>query len=294
MFLFLKKKLYIFRLVSEKKKFLAPAGTSKQAAIEPMSVTVLPSGKDEIEIGPTDSRLLLEVSTYSNRSIERTSLEILEYMNDVTTRRIGFHGSDEIGRTSVLKALINNPKIRDLFDVVIWVTVSRNWSTRKVQDEVLRQLPLSSEDFKTDFEIAGKLLRVLGSQCFLLILDDVWEPIDLNAVGIPDPASKKGCTIIFSTRFQNVCHIMGADKEVQMEGLLPEEAWKLFQEQVGGIIESPNIQQFARAIVQKCHGFPLLIIVTGRALAKENDALAWMHASKKFSRCSAHGIYGYC
>ena len=101
-----------------------------------MSVTVLPSGKDEIEIAPTNSQLLLEVSTYSNRSIERTSLEILGYMNDVTARRIGFHGSDEIGRTSVLKALISNPKIKDLFDVVIWVTVARNWSTRKVQDIV--------------------------------------------------------------------------------------------------------------------------------------------------------------
>ena len=102
-----------------------------------MSVTVLPSLKDEIEIAPTNSQLLLEVSTYSNRSIERTSLEILEYMNDVTARRIGFHGSDEIGRTSVLKPLINSPKIKVLFDVVICVTVSRNWSTRKVQDEVL-------------------------------------------------------------------------------------------------------------------------------------------------------------
>ena len=128
----------------------------------------------------------------------------------------------------------------------------------------------------------------------MLILDDVWEPIDLNVVGIPDPALKKGYKMILSTRFQNVCHVMGADREVQMEGLLPEEAWKLFQKLVGEIIDSPNIQQFARAIAQKCHGLPLLIIVTGRALAKENDALAWMHASKKFSRCSAHGIYGYC
>ena len=127
-----------------------------------------------------------------------------------------------------------------------------------------------------------------------MILDDVWEPIDLNVVGIPDPALKKGYKMILSTRFQNVCHVISADREVQMEGLLPEEAWKLFQKLVGEIIDSPNIQQFARAIAQKCHGLPLLIIVTGRALAKENDALAWMHASKKFSRCSAHRIYGYC
>ena len=36
-------------------------------------------------------------------------------------------------------------------------------------------------------------------------------------------------------------------------------------------------------MVQKCGGLPLLIIVTGRAMAKENDALRWMHASREFS-----------
>ena len=187
-----------------------------------MSVKMLPSGKGEIQIAPTDGQLLVEVSKYSNRSIERTLLRILRYMNDVTAQRIGVHGSGGIGKTSVLKALI--PKIKNLFDVVIWVTVTRNWTIRKVQDEVLRQLSLSSKDVQTDFEIAGKLLQVLKSQRFLLLLDDVWEPIDLNAVGIPDPALENGCKIILSTRFLDVCHIMAADREVQMEGLLPEEA----------------------------------------------------------------------
>ncbi|KAK7824605.1 putative disease resistance protein [Quercus suber] len=242
-----------------------------------MSVKMLPSGKGEIQIVPTDGQLLVEVSKYSKRPIERTLLRILRYMNDVTARRIGVHGSGGIGKTSVLKALI--PK---------------NWTIRKVQDEVLRQLSLSSKDVKTDFEIAGKLLQVLKCQRFLLLLDDVWEPIDLNAVGIPDPALENGCKMILSTRFLDVCHIMAADREVQMEGLLPEEAWELFQEQVSSInVDSPDIQPYAQDIVQKCGGLPLLIIVTGRALSKVNDALSWMHASREFSRCSAHGMYGF-
>ena len=155
----LKKKIYIYIYFtwSLKKKFWLLACRYKQTSCSRTNVS-------DHAIAPTDSQLLLEVSTYSSRSIERTSLEILGYMNDVTARRIGFHGSDEIGRTSVLEALISNPKIKDLFDVVIWVTVARNWSTRKVQDEVLRQLPLSSEDFNTDFEIVVKLLQVLRSQ----------------------------------------------------------------------------------------------------------------------------------
>ena len=122
--------IYIFHLVPEKKNF--GSCRYKQTSCSRTNLS-------DHAIAPTDSQLLLEVSTYSSRSLKHTSLEILGYMNDVTARRIGFHGSDEIGRTSVLEALISNPKIKDLFDVVIWVTVARNWSTRKVQDEVLRQ-----------------------------------------------------------------------------------------------------------------------------------------------------------
>ncbi|XP_030948976.1 disease resistance protein At4g27190-like [Quercus lobata] len=279
---------------------VSTSDTSKQAAVEPVSVTVLPSGKDgsqpikkeDIEIAhPTDGQQFLEVSTCPKSSIERTLLRILRYINDATAQRIGVHGSGGIGKTSVLKALINHFKTKDLFDVVIWVTVSRYWSTRKIQDEVLRQLP--PEDLKTDLEIGENLFKALKSRRFLLLLDDVWEQINLDAVGIPNPTLENGSRIILATRSPDVCHIMLADKEVQVERLLPEEAWELFQELVGSIIDSPNIRPYAQDIVQRCGGLPLLIIVTGRALAKENDALCWMHAAREFSRCSAHRIYGF-
>ncbi|KAF3956676.1 hypothetical protein CMV_018218 [Castanea mollissima] len=275
------------------------SGTSKEATVEP--VTVLCSGIDgsqpineeQIEIlRQTDGQQFLE-RTCPKRSIERTLTTILGYMSDVKAQRVGVYGSGGIGKTSVLKALINYPTTKDLFDVVIWVTVSRNWSTRKIQDKVLQQLSLSAGDFKTDFELAEELFQALRSQRFLLLLDDVWEWIDLNAIGIPDPTYENGCRMILATRSPDVCHIMVADRKVQVEGLLLEEAWELFREQVGGIIDSPNIFPYAQAIVKKCHGLPLLIIVTGRALAKENDALNWMRASRNFLWLSAHGIYGF-
>ena len=280
-------------------------GSSEVAVlVEPVTVepvTILrsridgsqPINEEEIEIlRQTDGQQFLE-RTCPKRSIERTLTTILGYMSDVKARRVGVYGSGGIGKTSVLKALINCPTTKDLFDVVIWVTVSRNWSTRKIQDKVLQQLSLSPGDFKTDFELAEELFQALRSQRFLLLLDDVWEWIDLNAVGIPDPTYENGCRMILATRSPDVCHIMVADRKVQVEGLLLEEAWELFREQVGGIIDSPNIFPYAQAIVKKCHGLPLLIIVTGRALAKENDALNWMRASRKFLWLSAHGIYGF-
>uniref|UniRef100_A0A2N9EX77 Uncharacterized protein n=1 Tax=Fagus sylvatica TaxID=28930 RepID=A0A2N9EX77_FAGSY len=170
-------------------------------------------------------------------SMERHTLRILRCMPDVTT--IGVHGIGGIGKTSVLKTVIDFPPIKLLFDVVIWVSVSRNWSTRKIQDQV--------------------------ANGFCLLLDDVWEHISLDLIGIPQPAMENGCKMILSTRSRDVCRIMAADRMVQMERLLPEEAWELFQEQLGWIIDS------------------------GRALAKENDAFAWRLALKEFSH--RNGIY---
>ncbi|XP_030948995.1 disease resistance protein RPS2-like [Quercus lobata] len=253
------------------------SGTSKEATVEP--VTILRSGID------------------GSQPINEEQIEILcqtdgqQFLERTCPKRVGVYGSGGIGKTSVLKALINYPITKDLFDVVIWVTVSRNWSTRKIQEKVLQQLSLSAGDFKTDFELAEELFQALRSQ--RLLLDDVWEWIDLNAIGIPDPTYENGCRMILATRSPDVCHIMVADRKVQVEGLLLEEAWELFREQVGGIIDSPNIFPHAQAIVKKCHGLPLLIIVTGRALAKENDALNWMRASRKFLWLSAHGIFGF-
>ena len=280
---------------------VSTSGTSERAVVEPM--TIPPSRKkmgsrpindEEIEIPcQTDRQQLLGQRRCVMRSIEHTVGRILAYMSNNKSRRIGIHGSGGIGKTSVLKALINYPKTKYLFDVNIWVTVSRNWSIRKIQDEVLRQLSLSPADSKMDSEIAKKLFQALKSQRFLLLLDDVWEQIDLHAIGIPDPTLENGCRMIIATRSVDVCCIMATDIEVQVERLLEEEAWELFREQVGEIIDSPNIQPYARAVVQKCHGLPLLIIVTGRALTKEINALAWRHALKEFSWCSEHGMYGF-
>ncbi|KAL0429158.1 UNVERIFIED_CONTAM: Disease resistance protein [Sesamum radiatum] len=53
---------------------------------------------------------------------------------------------------------------------------------------------------------ASKLhARLMMEKSFLLILDDVWDPIDLDLVGIPAPHVHKGGKLILTTRFSNVC-----------------------------------------------------------------------------------------
>lgn len=223
-----------------------------------------------------------------SRSTERTVLKILQCISGVEAGKIGIHGIGGIGKTTVLKALISYPKTKLIFDMIILVTVSRYWSVRKIQNDILRQLSLYCKDSEADSDVAEKLFHFLNGKKFLLLLDDVWEQINLQEVGIPDPSSENVGKIVVASRTVGACLEMDASKLIEVETVSKKEAWELFYEQVGRVIELPHIQPFAQTIVDGCGGLPLLIIVTGRALTEENNVLVWEHASKQFSKSIAN------
>ncbi|KAJ0028591.1 hypothetical protein Pint_36255 [Pistacia integerrima] len=254
-------------------------GKSNLVAVEPVRSSHL-TIKNEI---PVEDQFLREPVLYAKKSIKTTVRKIFSHINNVRTTQIAVIGTGGIGKTTVLKALINFPNTKHVFDLVILVTVSRYWSTRKVQNEVLRQLSLCREYSETDYQVAEKLLKVLKGKKFLLLLDDVWEQIDLEAVGIPGPSLENGCKIVIASRKIDACHDMNLFKVVEVKSISWKEARELFYEQVSTSIPLSDIKSFAETIVKGCGGLPLLIIVTGRALGGKNDVSVWKDASKKFS-----------
>ncbi|KAK0607330.1 hypothetical protein LWI29_013421 [Acer saccharum] len=129
------------------------AGPSNTTAVEPAPAS--PFRKKD-EIPP-----VIELSSITEGDVKtstgRTVLKILGYMNDVTAGKVGVHGIGGIGKTSVLEALINHNETKSIFDSIMFVSVSRYWSIRKIQNEVLRQLSLSHEDSETDTQVAESL-----------------------------------------------------------------------------------------------------------------------------------------
>ncbi|XP_071921747.1 disease resistance protein At4g27190-like [Coffea arabica] len=198
--------------------------------------------------------------------------KIIECMQDDKYRRIGIHGKDGIGQTTVLKALFCAPEIKNKFNFLIQVTISRNWSREKIQLEIARQLELTVEGPKSGDELTSKLFHALQSKKYLLILDDVWDNINLEALGVNLESHSR---LVVATRSVHICKIMALDQQIEVSALPWKEAWNLFQEQVGGLIDSPNIRPRVVVIVSECDGLLLMIIVIGRALAKENDVLGW-------------------
>ncbi|KAJ0034890.1 hypothetical protein Pint_26094 [Pistacia integerrima] len=219
-------------------------GRSNLVADEPVRSSHL-TIKNEI---PIKDQLLRESVLYAKKSIKTTVQKIFSHINNVRTTKIAVIGTGGIGKTTVLKALINFLNTEHMFD-----------------------------------EVAERLLKVLKGKKFLLLLDDVWEQIDLEAVGIPGPGSENGCKIVIASRKLDACRDMNFFKVVEVKGISWKEARELFYEQVSESIPLSVIKPFADTIVKGCDGLPLLIIVTGRALGEKNDVSIWKDASKKFS-----------
>ncbi|XP_058202699.1 probable disease resistance protein At4g27220 [Rhododendron vialii] len=228
-----------------------------------------------------DRSLLDAVLKILGRRARSTNLKkstfrrILGHVRKTSGGKVGIYGVDGIGKTTVLKALIGCPEIKSSFDTVIYVSISRYWSRRKLLNDIARQLSLDLLNSETDDEVAEKLLESLQSRKFLLLLDDVFEYIDLEAVGVPSKDMKTGSKIVLAAQEVDVCSIMGVSKAIKIANLSSEEAWALFRDQVGGVVDSTNIQPIAQAIVNECHGIPLNLIATGKALRNVNNAIIW-------------------
>ncbi|XP_022714852.1 probable disease resistance protein At1g12280 [Durio zibethinus] len=193
---------------------------------------------------------------------------------------IGLYGVGGVGKTRLLTEI--NNKIGVLsggFDVVIWVVVSKAFYIGRLQDDIAKRIGLFNGIWseKTPDEKAIDISEILREKKFVLLLDDLWERVDLSKVGIPVPNQENGSKLIFTTRSTEVCGQMGAHKKIQVQCLPEEEAWKLFEEHVGKDVFDchPSIRGLAQEVAKECGGLPLAIITIGRAMACKNTPEEW-------------------
>ncbi|KAJ9671986.1 hypothetical protein PVL29_025572 [Vitis rotundifolia] len=157
---------------------------------------------------------------------------------------INLLNDDGVRRISNLNKQLSDPFLTSYLDIVIWTTVSKKLDLNRVQTQIADRLNMdeSIESF------AIKLHRRLKQQNrFLLILDDVWEGIDLDAWGVPQPEVYTGCKIILTTRFLDVCRQMKTHEAVKMDVLNEGEAWELFSEHAGKVATLEHIKPYAEA-----------------------------------------------
>ncbi|MQL95534.1 hypothetical protein Taro_028202 [Colocasia esculenta] len=198
---------------------------------------------------------------------------------------IGIYGMGGVGKSTLLKRIKHEYTYSTQeFSRVLWAEVTRQVdldelsedpSKKAVDIERLRNgigkdLPRSSSGWTA--ESLKEALRASGR--FLLLLENVWDKLDLEMIGIPNPDVYNRCKIIFTTRSDGVRKDMNA-AGVKLSRLTDEEAFKLFKQHLNNDLLLDTCQNAANIIVRECHGLPLALIVMARVMRNKNFAGDW-------------------
>ncbi|KAJ4915629.1 Disease resistance protein (NBS-LRR class) family [Raphanus sativus] len=222
-----------------------------------------------------------ELPTHPTIVGQETTLErVWNRLLKDTVGIVGLHGMGGVGKTTLLTQINNKfSKTGEGFDIVIWVEVSRNASVRKIQESIAEKLGLVGKEWdeKNEKERALDIHNVLRRKKFVLLLDDIWEKVNLYAVGVPYPSMENGCKVVFTTRSHDVCGRMGVNDPIEVACLDPDKAWDLFKKKVGeNTLEShTEIPKLARQVADRCRGLPLALNVIGETMACKNTVQEW-------------------
>ncbi|KAK8300557.1 hypothetical protein V6Z11_D05G394000 [Gossypium hirsutum] len=197
--------------------------------------------------------------------------------------KIGVWGMGGVGKTTIMKHIHNDILKQHRFERVIWVTISKEFNVMKVQDNIASALKAKEyldkeEDKLRRAAILSEMLKNAGKH--VLILDDVWDKVSLEEVGIPEPSGSTGCKLVLTTRSEHVCKYMGC-KVIKVKPLLEDEALILFLNKVGpNIVQSPTIMPTLKLVVKECAGLPLTIVVVAGTMKGEYNPRILKNALK--------------
>ncbi|KAL5160904.1 putative disease resistance protein [Glycine soja] len=267
---------------------------AKKMAVEGKKITDDCPKSDEIahRVYVTSNDAILSNNDLMDFGSRKSIMEqiMATLVEDPTVKMIGVYGRSGVGKSTLIKAIAKIARDKKLFNVVAFSEITDNPNLKQVQEDIAYPLGLKLEGEGENVR-ADHLRRRLKKEKenTLIILDDLWDRLDLNRLGIPldgdvddkqgpkGPTKEKslgdykGCKILLTSRKQNVL----TDKmEVKLtfcvEELDEKDALKLFRKEAGIHGEMSKSKQ---EIVKKyCSGLPMAIITVGRALRDKSDS----------------------
>ncbi|XP_031267785.1 probable disease resistance protein At4g27220 [Pistacia vera] len=225
-----------------------------------------------------DIRLRLTNKDYEEFESRFSTLNgVLNAVADAEAGIIGVYLMGGIGKTTLVKEVGEQAKKKQLLDEVIFVEVSDKPDTKKIQDELANQLSLK---FEKEAERASKLYaRLKTDKKILVILDNIWEELNLEALGIPCGNDRGGCKVLLTARDLNVLQSMDSVKNFPVGFLTEEEAWSLFKK-MAGIVDQTIIKlnYLPNDVCKECRGLPIIITTVARALRNKRHRSQWEDA----------------
>ncbi|PIA62023.1 hypothetical protein AQUCO_00200186v1 [Aquilegia coerulea] len=220
-------------------------------------------------------------------SREPLTNEIMKALLNDTICLVGVFGMPGIGKTKLMEALSKRVKEEKLFDEVVMVTISENPDVKAIQNNVAMELGMQLEDSENISYRARRLhdrLKQAQDKKILIVLDDLWNELNLKEVGIPKKSASKCYKIVITTRVAHVCRQMETDLDREVPVLSKHDSWTLFRKKVGDVVDSRELETIAREVVNECAGLPLAIVTLAKALRKMTVASVWADTLRRLRK----------
>ncbi|KAH9754244.1 hypothetical protein KPL71_015389 [Citrus sinensis] len=233
---------------------------------------------------PEDIRLIPNKDYEPFESRMFTLRNILSELEDPDVDMLGIYGMGGIGKTMLAEEIARKVKSDKLFDQVVFVEVSQNQDIRKIQGEIADKLGLKFHEESESGRANSLFKRIKAEKKILVILDNIWENLDLRVVGIPHGDGHKGCKVLLTARSLDVLSgKMDSRPNFSIGVLNEEEAWNLFKKMAGDYIEGSEFQSVARDVAKECAGLPVSVVTIARAL-RNKRLFEWKDALEQLRR----------
>ncbi|KAK3001101.1 hypothetical protein RJ639_021544 [Escallonia herrerae] len=183
---------------------------------------------------------------------------------------LGMGGS---GKTTLARNLFHHPAVVHHFDYQTWVCVSQVGNNVREFLKALMKNAMAGDE--TTEEIRHKIFRILKSQRYLIVLDDVWETEWVEKLERFLPKNALGSRVILTTRIEGVALTVNPSPH-NLKLLSLESSWELLSKRVfRGKECPPELKVPGSDIAKKCGGLPLAIVVIAGVLLKIEKTVRW-------------------
>ncbi|KAL7614545.1 hypothetical protein Lser_V15G04892 [Lactuca serriola] len=230
------------------------------------------------------------------QSREKTFTQALKALEpNNTSHMIALCGMGGVGKTTMMQRLKKVAKENRMFNYMVEAVIGEKTDPIAIQQAVADYLRIKLKE-STKPARADKLREWFkansgeGKNKFLIILDDVWQSVDLEDIGLsPFPNQGVDFKVLLTSRDEHVCTMMGVKaNSVINVGLLTEvEAQSLFQQFVE--TSEPELCKIGEVIVRKCCGLPIAIKTMACTLRnKRKDA--WKDALSRIEHYDIRSV----
>ncbi|KAH0658975.1 hypothetical protein KY285_027524 [Solanum tuberosum] len=239
-------------------------------------------------VGPSAQRNFPSIDDAEVVGFEKDAEIIMKKLTGGTKELhvLSIFGMPGLGKTTLAMKVYNNPSIVGHFDVKVWCAVSQSYNRRTLLAEIFKQATNYNSEIKEDVDIADKLLKALKGKRYLIVLDDIWEVVAWEDLGLCFPNGEYGSRVMVTTRIERVAtHLQHCGEPYSLRFLTPEESWELLEKKVfQGESCPPDLLEAGLQVAKHCKGLPLVIVlIAGIIMKMERRPSMWMEIANDLS-----------